>query len=111
MGDTKNSVCEWGPGRREAGALELFYHNVDVKINVVRIVLKETFLKSVIEIKRVSDRIVGLKLGIQGMILKGKIEPRRSHVYLCHSILKSFIQFVILGVFSLNAKCIYIIHS
>lgn len=78
MVDTKNIVCEWGPGRREAmpGALELFYHNVDVKINVVRILLKETFLKSVIEIKRVSDRIVGLKLEIQGMILKGKIERR-----------------------------------
>lgn len=76
MGDTKNIVCEWGPGRREAtpGALELFYDNV--KINVVRILLKETFLKSVIEIKRVSDRIVGLKLEIQGMILKGKIERR-----------------------------------
>lgn len=76
MVDTKNIVFEWGPGRREAtpGALELFYDNV--KINVVRILLKETFLKSVIEIKRVSDRIVGLKLGIQGMILKGKIERR-----------------------------------
>lgn len=55
MGDTKNIVFEWGPGRREAtpGALELFYDNVDVKINVVRILLKETFLKSVIEIKSV----------------------------------------------------------
>lgn len=82
MGDTKNNVCEWGPGRREAtpGALELFYHNVDVEINVVIILLKEAFLKSVIEIKRVSDRIVGLKLGIQGMILKGKIEL---HTYNC----------------------------
>lgn len=92
MGDTKNIVCEWGPGRREAtpGALELFYHNVDVEINVVRILLKEAFLKSVIEIKRVSDRIVGLKLGIQGMILKGKIER---HPHTC--ILVSF-QFKII---------------
>ncbi|KAK3526868.1 hypothetical protein QTP86_000728 [Hemibagrus guttatus] len=51
------------------GGFKLFYYGVDSKRNGVGVVLKEEFVRNVLEVKRVSDRVMGLKLEIEGMML------------------------------------------
>ncbi|KAK3566416.1 hypothetical protein QTP86_032264, partial [Hemibagrus guttatus] len=53
---------------REAG-FKLFYYGVDSKRNGVGVVLKEEFVRNVLEVKRVSDRVMSLKLEIEGVML------------------------------------------
>lgn len=48
--------------RRTGGGLKLFYHGVDGRRNWVEIMLKEEHAKSVLEVKRVSDRVMSMKL-------------------------------------------------
>ncbi|KAK3569633.1 hypothetical protein QTP86_002580 [Hemibagrus guttatus] len=48
---------------------KLFYYGVDSKRNVVGVVLKEEFVSNVLEAKRVSDRVMSLKLEIEGVML------------------------------------------
>ncbi|KAK3564719.1 hypothetical protein QTP86_024874, partial [Hemibagrus guttatus] len=48
---------------------KLFYYGVDSKRNGVGVVLKEEFLRNVLEVKRVSDRVMSLKLEIEGVML------------------------------------------
>ncbi|KAK3555192.1 hypothetical protein QTP86_010486 [Hemibagrus guttatus] len=48
---------------------KLFYYGVDSKRNWVGVVLKEEFVRNVLEVKRVSDRVMSLKLEIEGVIL------------------------------------------
>ncbi|KAK3528544.1 hypothetical protein QTP70_002788 [Hemibagrus guttatus] len=48
---------------------KLFYYGVDSKRNGVGVVLKEEFVKNVLEVKRVSDRVMSLKLEIEGVML------------------------------------------
>ncbi|KAK3553859.1 hypothetical protein QTP70_012695 [Hemibagrus guttatus] len=48
---------------------KLFYYGVDTKRNGVGVVLKEEFVKKVLEVKRVSDRVMSLKLEIEGVML------------------------------------------
>ncbi|KAK3522562.1 hypothetical protein QTP86_023279 [Hemibagrus guttatus] len=53
-----------------AGAgFKLFYYGVDSKRNGVGVVLKEEFVRNVLEVKRVSDRVMSLKLEIEGVML------------------------------------------
>ncbi|KAK3522807.1 hypothetical protein QTP86_001539 [Hemibagrus guttatus] len=52
----------------EAG-FKLFYYGVDSKRNGVGVVLKEEFVRNVLEVKRVSDRVMSLKLEIEGVML------------------------------------------
>ncbi|KAK3515361.1 hypothetical protein QTP70_018750 [Hemibagrus guttatus] len=54
----------------EAG-FKLFYYGVDSKRNGVGVVLKEEFVRNVLEVKRVSDRVMSLKLEIEGVMLNG----------------------------------------
>ncbi|MCJ8742455.1 hypothetical protein PDJAM_G00082310 [Pangasius djambal] len=55
---------------RSIGAgLKLFYYGVDSKRNGVGVVLKEEFGRNVLEVKRVSDRVMSLKLEIEGVML------------------------------------------
>ncbi|KAK3526680.1 hypothetical protein QTP70_031470, partial [Hemibagrus guttatus] len=48
---------------------KLFYYGVDSKRNGVGVVLKEEFVRNVLEVKRVSDRVMSLKLKIEGVML------------------------------------------
>ncbi|MCJ8747893.1 hypothetical protein PDJAM_G00158690 [Pangasius djambal] len=48
---------------------KLFYYGVDSKRNGVGVVLKEEFVRNVLEVKRVSDRVMRLKLEIEGVML------------------------------------------
>ncbi|KAI5105881.1 hypothetical protein C0J45_3578 [Silurus meridionalis] len=60
-----------GKGVR-AGTLEvfkLFYHGVDGKRNGVGVILKEEYSKSVVEVKRVSDRVMIVKVEVEGMMI------------------------------------------
>ncbi|KAK3546666.1 hypothetical protein QTP70_031407, partial [Hemibagrus guttatus] len=55
---------------RNIGAgLKLFYYGVDSKRNGVGVVLKEEFVRNVLEVKRMSDRVMSLKLEIEGVML------------------------------------------
>uniref|UniRef100_A0AAR2IVR4 Endonuclease/exonuclease/phosphatase domain-containing protein n=1 Tax=Pygocentrus nattereri TaxID=42514 RepID=A0AAR2IVR4_PYGNA len=55
--------------RNIGGGFKLFYHGVERKRNGVGIILKEQLVKSVLDVKRVSDRIMSLKLEVDGVIL------------------------------------------
>ncbi|KAK3517220.1 hypothetical protein QTP70_001126 [Hemibagrus guttatus] len=59
-----------GSKARSIGAgFKLFYHGVDSKRNGVGVVLKEEFVRNVMEVKRVSDRVMSLKLEFEGVML------------------------------------------
>ncbi|KAK3536559.1 hypothetical protein QTP86_013749 [Hemibagrus guttatus] len=59
-----------GSKARSIGAgFKLFYYGVDSKRNGVGVVLKEEFVWNVLEVKRVSDRVMSLKLEIEGVML------------------------------------------
>ncbi|KAK3517257.1 hypothetical protein QTP70_001616, partial [Hemibagrus guttatus] len=59
-----------GNKARSIGAgFKLIYYGVDSKRNGVGVVLKEEFLRNVLEVKRVSDRVMSLKLEIEGVML------------------------------------------
>ncbi|KAE8291504.1 hypothetical protein D5F01_LYC11112 [Larimichthys crocea] len=54
---------------RSLGAgFKLFYHGADRKRNGVGVILKEEFVRSVLEVKRVSDRVMSLNLEIEGVM-------------------------------------------
>ncbi|KAK3557785.1 hypothetical protein QTP86_000740 [Hemibagrus guttatus] len=59
-----------GSKARSIGAgFKLFYYGVDSKRNGVGVVLKEEFVRNVLEVKRVSDRVMSLKLEFEGVML------------------------------------------
>ncbi|KAK3573200.1 hypothetical protein QTP86_015121, partial [Hemibagrus guttatus] len=59
-----------GSKARSIGAgFKLFYYGVDSKRNGVGLVLKEESVRNVLEVKRVSDRVMTLKLEIEGVML------------------------------------------
>ncbi|KAK3508196.1 hypothetical protein QTP70_017107 [Hemibagrus guttatus] len=59
-----------GSNARSIGAgFKLFYYGVDSKRNGVGVVLKEEFVRNVLEMKRVSDGVMSLKLEIEGVML------------------------------------------
>ncbi|KAK3572772.1 hypothetical protein QTP86_007376 [Hemibagrus guttatus] len=59
-----------GSKARSIGAgFKLFYYGVDSKRNGVGVVLKEEFVRNVLEVKRVSDRVMILKLEFEGVML------------------------------------------
>ncbi|KAF7707680.1 hypothetical protein HF521_018898, partial [Silurus meridionalis] len=55
--------------RKIGGRFKLFYHGVDGKINGVGVILKEEYSKSVVEVKRVSDRVMNVKLEAEGAMI------------------------------------------
>ncbi|KAK3510948.1 hypothetical protein QTP70_027815, partial [Hemibagrus guttatus] len=71
LGMSKECVNKWkGSKARSIGAgFKLFYYGVDSKRNGVGVVLKEEFVRNVLEVKRVSDRMMSLKLEIEGVML------------------------------------------
>ncbi|KAF7690015.1 hypothetical protein HF521_011819 [Silurus meridionalis] len=55
--------------RNIGGGFKLFYHGVDGKRNGVGVILKEEYSKGVVEVKRVSDRVMNVKLEVEGMMM------------------------------------------
>ncbi|MCJ8737952.1 hypothetical protein PDJAM_G00030000 [Pangasius djambal] len=53
--------------RSMRAGFKLFYYGVDSKRNGVGVVLKEEFGRNVLEVKRVSDRVMSLKLETEGV--------------------------------------------
>ncbi|KAF7706368.1 hypothetical protein HF521_019622, partial [Silurus meridionalis] len=54
--------------RNIGGGFKLLYHGVDGKRNGV-VILKEEYSKSVVEVKRVSDRVMNMKLEVEGVMI------------------------------------------
>ena len=48
---------------------KLFYNEADGRKNGIEIVVREELAESVLEVKRVSDRLIAIKLEIKGSIL------------------------------------------
>uniref|UniRef100_A0A8C4QLM4 Endonuclease/exonuclease/phosphatase domain-containing protein n=1 Tax=Eptatretus burgeri TaxID=7764 RepID=A0A8C4QLM4_EPTBU len=55
--------------RSMGGGFKLFYHGVDGRRNGVRVILKEDYVKRVLEARRVSDRVMSVKLEIEGVMM------------------------------------------
>ncbi|KAI5615035.1 hypothetical protein C0J50_10919, partial [Silurus asotus] len=55
--------------RNIGGGFKLFYHGVAGKRNGVGVILKEEYSKSVVVVKRVSDRVMNVKLEVEGVII------------------------------------------
>ena len=56
------------PGALDSG-FKLLYHGVDGRRNSVGIILKEDYAKSVAEVKRKSDRMMNVKMEIEGVMM------------------------------------------
>ncbi|XP_065675628.1 uncharacterized protein LOC136091844 [Hydra vulgaris] len=65
----QDTRCKGSKARSIGGGFKLFYHGVDRKRNGVGVILKEEFSKSVVEVKRVSDRVICVKLEIDGVVM------------------------------------------
>ncbi|XP_065662616.1 uncharacterized protein LOC136085255 [Hydra vulgaris] len=55
--------------RSIGGGFKLIYHGVDRKRNRLRVILKEEFSRNVVEVKRVSDRVICVKLEIDRVVM------------------------------------------
>ncbi|KAF7691849.1 hypothetical protein C0J45_17882 [Silurus meridionalis] len=66
-----NKETKWkgSKARNFRGGFKLFYHGVDGKRNCVGVILKEEYSKSVVEVKRVSDRVMNVKLELEGVMI------------------------------------------
>ena len=54
--------------RNIGGGCKLFYNGADGRKNGIRIVVREDLVESVLEVKRVSDRLMVMKLEVKGSI-------------------------------------------
>ncbi|KAI5607533.1 hypothetical protein C0J50_1844 [Silurus asotus] len=55
--------------RNIGGGFKLLYHGVDGKRNGVGVILKKEYSKCVVEVKRVSDRVMKVKLEVEGVMI------------------------------------------
>ena len=55
--------------KKIGGGCKIFYNGADGRKNGIGIVLREELAKSVLEVKRVSDRLMAMKLEVKGSIL------------------------------------------
>ncbi|KAI5627379.1 hypothetical protein C0J50_13071 [Silurus asotus] len=55
--------------RNIGGGFKLLYHGVDGKRNGVGVILKKEYSKCVEEVKRVSDRVMNMKLEVEGLMI------------------------------------------
>ena len=55
--------------RSIGGGCTLFYNEADGRKNGIQIVVMEELTESVLEVKRVSDRLMAMKLEVNGFIL------------------------------------------
>ena len=55
--------------RNIGGGCKIFYHGEDGRRNGVGVILKEDYIGRVLEVKRVSDRMMYMKLDIEGVMM------------------------------------------
>ncbi|KAI5609961.1 hypothetical protein C0J50_5633 [Silurus asotus] len=55
--------------RNIRGWFKLFFHGVDGKRNGVGVILKEEYSMSVVEVKGVSDKVMNVKLEVEGVMI------------------------------------------
>ena len=55
--------------RNIGGGCKIFYNGLDGRKNGIRIVMREGLAESILEVKRVSDRLMAMKLEVNGSIL------------------------------------------
>ncbi|KAI5098241.1 hypothetical protein C0J45_11968 [Silurus meridionalis] len=55
--------------RNIGGGFKLFYYGVNGKRNSVGLILKEEYSKSVVEVKRISDRVMNVKLEVEEVMI------------------------------------------
>ncbi|KAF7702422.1 hypothetical protein HF521_001705 [Silurus meridionalis] len=55
--------------RNIGGGFKQFHYGVDGKRNGVGVILKEEYSDSLVEVKRVSDRVMNVKLEVEGMMI------------------------------------------
>ena len=55
--------------RNIGGGCKIFYHGEDGRRNGVGVILKEDYIRRVLEVKRVSDRMMYMKLDIEGVMM------------------------------------------
>ncbi|KAI5623886.1 hypothetical protein C0J50_16567 [Silurus asotus] len=67
--DMQETKWKGSKARNIGGGFKLFYHGVDGKRNGVGVILKEEYSKSVVEVKRVSDRMMIVKVEVEGMMI------------------------------------------
>ena len=60
---------KWSKARNIGSGCKLFYNRDDGRKNGIGIVVKEELAESVLEVKRVSDRLMAMKLEVKGSIL------------------------------------------
>ncbi|KAI5613450.1 hypothetical protein C0J50_11338 [Silurus asotus] len=65
----KETKWKGSKARNIGGGFKLFYHGVDGKRNGVGVILKEEYSTSVVEVKRVSDRVMIVKVEVEGMMI------------------------------------------
>ena len=61
-----------GRGARQEVLVEVakfFYHGVDSKRNGIGVIVREEYIKKVLEVKRGSDRLISVKIEIEGTIM------------------------------------------
>lgn len=51
------------------GGCKLFYHGLNGRRNGVGVIVKERYIKSVLEVKRISDRVISVKMELEGVII------------------------------------------
>ena len=56
-------------GRNIGGECKLFYNRAHERKNEIEIVVREKLVESFLEVKRVSDRLIAIKLEVKGSIL------------------------------------------
>ena len=56
--------------RNIGGGYKIFYNGANGRKNGIRIVVRKELAESVLEVKRVSDRLMAMKLEVNGSILK-----------------------------------------
>ncbi|KAI5107651.1 hypothetical protein C0J45_1245 [Silurus meridionalis] len=65
----QETKCKGSKTRSNGGGFKLFYHGVDEKRNGVGVILKEEYSKSVVEVKRVSDRVMKVKMKVEVVMI------------------------------------------
>ena len=48
---------------------KLFYYGVDGRRNGIGVILKEEYARGVVEVRRITDRVIALKLVREGIML------------------------------------------
>ena len=65
----KETKSKGSKARNNGGGCKIFYSRADGRKNGIGIVLREELAESVLEVKRVSDRLMAMKLEVKGSIL------------------------------------------